>query len=142
MKKVYIASPFFNEKEVGIVQEVERVLQSKGLQIWSPRLNQFEELMKSNKSEWSLRTYHNDIQAIDSCDYMVGVYFGNYSDSGTAFEFGYQVARGKPLILVHVGEDSNLMCHEGAVANVIGLEGLEAYDFTTLKSTPYTGKMF
>ena len=139
--KIYLCAPFFSEAEITAVKRVEEILTTKGLDFWSPRLNQFENL-ETGSSEWSLRTYYNDKQAMDFCDVLVGIYHGNYSDSGSAFEMGYFVGNNKPIILLHLGSDSNLMCHEGALANLMSYEDLEAYDFTELKSIQYTGKMF
>lgn len=140
-KRIYLASPFFNEREIEAVAKAESILRDKGFEVWSPRENQFDEL-GSGTSEWSLRTYYNDRQAIDMSDLMVGLYWGSYSDSGTSFEFGYQVANNRPLVLVHLGSDSNLMCHEGAIANLMGLDALKEYDFEKMPSVQYTGKMF
>ena len=45
------------------------------------------------------------------------------------------------MIVVHVGDDSNLMVHTPAIANLT-LEELKDYDFTKLEAIEYKGKMF
>ena len=47
------------------------------------------------------------------------LYWGNYSDSGTAWECGYAYATGKPVIVLQLGESSNLMIHEGSHTNLL-----------------------
>lgn len=138
--KLYLASPFFNEKELEAVQAVEKILKEKGIDFWSPRLNQLDQF-EAGSQAWSMAIYMNDIKALDFCDGTIMVYHGNYSDSGTAFEAGYTIARGKKLIVVHVGDDSNLMVHTPAIANLT-LEELKDYDFKKLEAIEYKGKMF
>jgi len=139
MKRVYLASPFFNPAEMKELEKVEKILTEKGLEVFMPRKNQMEHL-EAGTRHWSIETFRNDVKFIDWCECVVGVYFGNYSDSGTSWELGYCFGK-KPYVLVHVGEDSNLMVHEGAHANIT-LEQLVDYDFDKMPSSFYEGKMF
>ena len=91
--------------------------------------------------KWSKATFQMDRDAIDSCDLVLLIYHGNYSDTGTAWECGYAYAKGKPVVVVHAGDSSNLMIHESAVAN-IRMEDLASYDFQELKEIRYSGKIF
>ncbi|NFE59901.1 nucleoside 2-deoxyribosyltransferase [Clostridium botulinum] len=141
MKRVYLASPFFNSKELDTIQAVEEILAEKDLHVFSPRLKN-----NQNKRDdivtrlWSIETFTEDIKHLHWCECVVVVYHGNYSDSGTAFEIGYAYATGKPIILVHFGENSNLMCHEAAHANIT-LEELKEYDFEKMPTSFYEGVM-
>lgn len=140
MKRVYLASPFFNELEVETVEKVAEILKSKGLEVFEPMKNQMEHL-EAGSRHWSIETFMNDVKFIKWAEIVVGVYHGNYSDSGTAWELGYAYATDKPVILIHVGENSNLMVHEGSHANLT-IDQLKEYDFETLPSSFYTGDMF
>ncbi len=141
MKRVYLASPFFNEKEIEYVEQVEKILEEKGLNVFSPMRNQLDEKLETGSRQWSIETFMNDLKYIKWAEIVVGIYHGNYSDSGTAWELGYAYASDKPVILVHVGENSNLMVHEGSHANLT-LDELKDYDFKKLASSFYTGEMF
>ena len=143
MTKVYIASPFFNEKEVSYVEQVEKILESKGLNIFSPMRNQMDTDygMQEGSREWSICTFMNDVKYLKWCDIVVGIYHGNYSDSGTAWELGYAYAMDKPVVLIQVGGDSNLMVHEGSHVSLT-IDELKDYDFSLMQSNFYTGKMF
>ena len=138
--RVYLASPFFNEKELSYVEQVEQILEGKGLNVWSPRKHQLDNY-EAGTPAWSLDIFNNDVKFVRAADILVTIYHGNYSDSGTAFECGMAYACNIPNIVVHVGEDSNLMIHEGAHANLT-LEELKNYDFNELESARYKGKMF
>jgi nucleoside 2-deoxyribosyltransferase len=140
MKRVYLASPFFNELEVETVEKIAEILKSKGLEVFEPMNNQMEEL-EAGSRHWSIETFMNDVKFIKWAEIVVGVYHGNYSDSGTAWELGYAYATDKPVILIHVGENSNLMVHEGSHANLT-IDQLKDYDFEKLPSSFYTGDMF
>ena len=76
-------------------------------------------------------------------DLVVALYYGNVSDSGTAWECGYAYAKGVPVVLVHVNgdADSNLMMHVGCATN-ISLGDLETFDFERLPRFEYEGEMF
>lgn len=141
MKRVYLASPFFNETEIKNVEKVEKVLRSKGLNVWSPREHQLDR-HEAGTMAWSLDIFRNDVKFIDWAECVVCVYAGNYSDSGTAWELGYAYGTNKPIILVHLRDsNSNLMCHESAHANIY-IDELEDYDFETMPSKRFDGEMF
>ena len=137
---IYIAGPFFNEKEIAILTQVEKILSERGLDYFSPRQHAAPDCQPETP-EWSRATFLLDRDAIDRCALVLMVYHGNYSDSGTAWESGYAYATGKPVVAVHTGDSSNLMVHESAIAN-IRLEDLPVYDFQKLTEVRYTGKMY
>jgi nucleoside 2-deoxyribosyltransferase len=140
MKRVYLASPFFNNREIKNVKLVAELLKSKGLEVFEPMENQMEHAEPQSR-QWSIETFRNDVKFIDWAEVVVAVYDGNYSDSGTAWEMGYAYATNKPVIVIHVGDSSNLMVHEAAHANLY-LTELVDYDFDKLPSSFYEGKMF
>ena len=127
--KVYLASPFFSEKELEAVREAEEILEQRGFTVFSPRKYQIVE-EKQGSSAWSKAVFMADRSYIDWADVVVMLYHGQYSDSGTAWECGYAFAR-----------DSNLMVHEGSHANLT-MEELKTYDFDRMPLQGYTGPMF
>lgn len=139
--KIYIASPFFNEEEIKNVQQAEKILMSRGFDVFSPRLNEVRKEENTQDIHWARETFMNDRRFIDWADAVVMLYYGGYSDSGTAWECGYAYGRGTPVIVVHLGDDSNLMIHEGCHSNIT-MEELKDYDFNMMPVNPYTGKMF
>jgi nucleoside 2-deoxyribosyltransferase len=140
MKRIYLASPFFNELEIMYVEKVEKILAEKGLEVFSPMRNQRPDLQAGTR-QWSVEIFRNDVKFIDWAEAVVAIYHGNYSDSGTAWELGYAYGTNKPVIVVHVGNESNLMVHEGGHANIT-LNDLKKYDFDKLPSSFYEGAMF
>ena len=138
--KIYLASPFFNEKELENVKIAEKILTERGFSL-SPRLNEVRTDENTQQSWWSKETFMNDKKFIDWADVVVMLYYGGYSDSGTAWECGYAYGTNTPVVVVQLGEDSNLMVHEGCHSNIT-LEELRTYDFEMLPAKPYKGKMF
>lgn len=136
--KIYLASPFFNEEELSNVQKAEQILRKRGFTVFSPRENEVRGVPFT--PAWSLETFRNDRRFIDWADAVVMLYYGAYSDSGTAWECGYAYATHKPVIVVHFSKKSNLMVHEGCHANITP-EELQTYDFQTMPSSPWTGDM-
>lgn len=139
--KIYLASPFFNEKELENVKIAEKILTERGFSLFSPRLNEVRTDENAQQSWWSKETFMNDKKFIDWADVVVMLYYGGYSDSGTAWECGYAYGTNTPVVVVQLGEDSNLMVHEGCHSNIT-LEELRTYDFEMLPAKPYKGKMF
>lgn len=137
---IYIASPFFNEEEMRTVKRAERILKDKGYEVFSPRLHEVRD-ESAGTPEWSKETFKLDKAEIDASIFVVALYWGSVSDSGTAWEIGYAYGTGKPVIVVHMAEDSNLMVHEGSYTNLLGLDELTAYDFRIMERNSYTGKM-
>ena len=138
--KIYLASPFFNEKELENVKIAEKILTERGFSLFSPRLNEVRTDENTQQSLWSKETFMNDKKFIDWADVVVMLYYGGYSDSGTAWECGYAYGTNTPVVVVQLGEDSNLMVHEGCHSNIT-LEELKTYDFEMLPTKPYKGKM-
>lgn len=139
--KIYLASPFFNEKELENVMIAEKILTERGFSLFSPRLNEVRTDENTQQSWWSKETFMNDKKFIDWADVVVMLYYGGYSDSGTAWECGYAYGTNTPVVVVQLGEDSNLMVHEGCHSNIT-LEELKTYDFEMLPAKLYKGKMF
>ncbi|MDD6645907.1 MAG: nucleoside 2-deoxyribosyltransferase [Oscillospiraceae bacterium] len=139
--KIYLASPFFNDEELKNVERAEEILMKRGFQVFSPRLNEVRTDENTQSALWSKETFMNDRRFIDWADAVVMLYYGGYSDSGTAWECGYAYGTHTPVVVVHLGNDSNLMVHEGSHSN-IKLEDLATYDFNKMPSLPYNGKMF
>ncbi len=138
-RKIYLASPFFNDRELANVDKVERILREKGLEVFSPREFMIEG--KEGSSTWAENAFTVDRDHIHKCDCLIMLYYGNYSDSGTAWECGYAYGIGKPVVVVQLGEASNLMVHVSCQAN-IRLEDLPDYDFETLPGRAYEGPIY
>lgn len=139
--KIYLASPFFNEEELKNVERAEKILMGRGFEVFSPRLNEVRSEENVGNAAWSLQTFDNDRRFIDWADAVVMLYYGGYSDSGTAWECGYAYGTNTPVVVVHLGKDSNLMIHEGCHSNIT-MDELEYYDFDKMPYCPYKGKMF
>lgn len=136
--KIYLAGPFFNDEERNNVGIAETILRRRGFSVFSPRENEVREVPAT--PEWSKATFESDRIAIHDADLVVALYYGANSDSGTAWECGYAYALNKPVVVVHFGNVSNLMIHEGCRTNIT-LADLETFDFEALPVLPWTGKM-
>ena len=136
--KIYLASPLFNEEEISYIEKAEKILRGRGLEVFSPREHENREYGMGTR-EWYEAVFQIDYQAIKSSDVMVMLYHGNYSDSGTAWECGYAYGIGVPCVVVQIGDNSNLMVHEGSTSNIT-FDQLETYDFDNLPKYPYVFK--
>ena len=137
-KKIYLASPFFDDAELERVDKVKEILDLKGLEVFSPKEHQNEHL-EFGSIEWRKATFENDVKHIDWCDVVVAIICkGNYDDSGTAWELGYAYATNKPVILVNItGETINLMIADSIHALITSYDELKEYDFEKMEKKPY-----
>ena len=139
MKKVYLASPFFNDAEIERMEKVKHILRAKGLEVFAPFEHQNKHLEFGSR-EWRKATFEGDVNGIEEADVVVAIVSnGNYSDSGTAWEVGYGVAKGKTIVVVNLsGKEINLMIADSLHAYISSFEELEAYDFENTEKKLYT----
>ena len=140
-KSVYLASPFFNERELKNMENVLNSLHAKGLEVFAPVENQNRHILFGS-DEWREETYTGDITGIISADIMVAVVDGNYMDSGTCWEIGFAIAVGMPVVVVDQNKKGlNLMLANSLTAYVDTIEQLDNYDFESMGHIPYTGSV-
>lgn len=137
MKKVYLASPFFNEKEIERMEKVRDILREKGLDVFVPMENQHKEL-EFGSLEWRKATFESDVNGIDTADVVVAIISENYDDSGTAWECGRAYTLNKPVVVVNVtGGTINLMIADSLHALITSYDELREYDFDKMEKIPY-----
>lgn len=101
--KIYLASPLFTEYEKDQVREVAAILRRWGHDVYVPMEHQIPDAWHLPNAEWGKRVFEEDVKAIDECDCMYVLYYGLYSDSGTAWEQGYAYAKGKKVTVLNKG---------------------------------------
>ena len=104
--KVYLASPFFNERENEIYEKVIAELRSEGHDVFVPKEHTIPNAWALPNAVWGENVFAVDILGIQKCDVVVVLNFGMYSDSGTAWECGYAYALGKKVVNVLCGDDN------------------------------------
>ena len=116
--KIYLASPLFTENEKRNVDDYAAHLRHLGHEVYVPMEHQIENAWSMPNAVWAKMVFEADIEEIRKCDKVVCLYYGLYSDSGTAWECGFAYGIGKPVELVdRSGEECSLMvvnCAENA----------------------------
>jgi nucleoside 2-deoxyribosyltransferase len=116
VKPVYIAGPLFTPAERRYLEELTAAVESAGFTTYLPHRD--GGLVAPDRRE-SRAMYDSDLRALDACGAIVAVLNGTDVDSGTAFEIGYGVARGLPVlglyedIRVSGPQDFNVMIANG-----------------------------
>ena len=138
MKKIYLASPFFNSEETNKLEIVKTILRDKGLDVFVPNEHQNPQL-EFGSLEWRAATFKSDVDAIDNCDVMVAINCqGNYDDAGTMWEIGYAFAKGIPVVLFNnTGKTINLMIADSLHSLLTSYDELQEYDFDKLEKKLY-----
>ncbi|RZI47948.1 nucleoside 2-deoxyribosyltransferase [Lactococcus kimchii] len=148
--KVYLAGPFFSDKQIKKVELLENALNSNETvsSFFSPmRCQRPEELaddVAEFTPEWAKVTMENDIKEVEKADVIVAItdFDGQDADSGTAWELGYAIAQGKPTYLIQFEETvpTNIMLTERNRAFFTHQDQVSNYNFLMSPSLPYTGK--
>lgn len=92
-KLIYVAGPLFNEAERGHDERIAALCESLGFATYLPHRDGGLQT-DSNGQE----IYAADLRHLESADAVVANLDGADVDAGTAWEIGYAVARGKPVI--------------------------------------------
>ena len=115
--KIYLASPFFNINEILMYECAIENLRAKGYDVYVPREHTIEGAWQMPNKTWAVYVFDEDVRAIDECDVVLVMNHGMYSDSGTAWEAGYAMAKDKRVVQVLCGEPNttySLMMISGA----------------------------
>lgn len=114
--KIYLASPLFTEYEKDRVGDYAAYLRSQGHEVYVPMEHQVKDAWEMPNYVWAREVFNKDIYEISNCDKVVCLYYGLYSDSGTAWECGYAYGINKPVELVdYSGKECSLMVVNGAI---------------------------
>ena len=115
MSKIYLASPLFTKFEKDNVRAVALNLRLKGHEVYVPMEHQIENAWDYKNYVWANMVFEEDVKAIRECDEVCCIYYGLYSDSGTAWECGFAYGIGKPVTLIDMAnEEVSLMMVNGA----------------------------
>lgn len=113
--KIYLASPLFTDYERKKVQRAASLLRNMGCEVYVPMEHSIENAWELPNYEWAKKVFDEDIKAIQEADEIYCIYYGLYSDSGTAWECGYAYALGKPVHLIdESNEEVSLMVVNGS----------------------------
>ncbi len=108
--KVYLASPLFTEFEKEMVRRRANLLRSLGAEVYVPMEHQIKDAYELPNDVWAREVFEADVKAIRECDVVVCLYYGLYSDSGTAWECGFAYGIGKRVELINMcGKEASLM---------------------------------
>lgn len=88
-KSVYIAGPFFNLKEMWLINQARSILQGMKLDVFSP----YHDVGMGSAEQVTAK----DIDAIEKCDALYAIFDGG--DPGTLFEIGYATKCRKPVVI-------------------------------------------
>ena len=90
-KRVYVAGPLFNEAERAFDESIAALCEGLGFETFLPH----RDVQGEDNAE---DIFSADLQALERADLVVANLDGHDVDAGTAWEIGYAVARGKPII--------------------------------------------
>lgn len=130
MYDVYLAGPFFNKRERELINQARDILRERGFEVFVPQEHFVPDGETMSNDVWGEAVFEMDKNAIWNSKYLVAIYHGMYSDSGTAWEIGYAYALNKKILIVCITNDqSSLMITNGSASVVDGIDTLRYFNF-------------
>ena len=123
MAKIYLASPWFNDKERVMYRGILDKMRKEGHEVYAPIEHEVPNAWEISNEEWARAVFNADVEAIRNCDEVWVLNFGMYSDSGTAWECGFAYGTGKTVrqLVYGMGEDKTY--------SLMMINGCEEWDF-------------
>ncbi len=115
MKQVYVAGPFFNPEERARMNRLKEYLLTQPFEeeyeFFFPMDHFIPDGENMSNKDWAEAVYYMDLNALLSSNFVIAIYDGHYSDSGTAFEIGYASANNIPcyVLFTNLDCDQSLM---------------------------------
>ena len=99
---IYIAGPFFTDKEKALLKKViHRTKEAyPNEELFIPMEHFIPNGENLSNNEWAEAVFKMDVEALNKCNHVIAAYSGLYSDTGTAWEIGYAYAKGIPVDLI------------------------------------------
>lgn len=110
MKKTinaYIAGPFSTPQEKELLNKMIHIVrENTNFELYVPMEHKVAGDYQNPDGTWHLpndvwakAVFNSDIDAIDHSDFVIALYAGHHSTTGTAWEIGYAFAKNIPVIL-------------------------------------------
>lgn len=125
--RVYLASPFFNEKERERMENVLRVLRESGYSVYAPYEFKLKDADSMPNSVWAEKIYKGDTDEICEADYVVAIIDGMNADTGTSWEVGFAVGMGKDVLAVVDTDVTQSLMVINSVEGIISYKDLISY---------------
>lgn len=128
MKRIYLASPFFNEEELKVYRTAIAALRSNGYEVYVPQEHDIPNAWDLSNEEWAQQVFYADVAALEKSDTVMVLNHGMYSDTGTAWEAGYAAAKGKDVVQVIWGTNKTYSLMMMGNAKVVHLDNIGRWE--------------
>ncbi len=137
--KIYLAGPFWYGDERKNIEKARDILRGRGFEVFVPMEHKLLGDQDMQNEVWGRKVFEMDRDAIYDCDAMVAMYYGLYSDSGTAWEIGFANCLNKKIVIVHCDKrhETSLMIVNGSTVNIKDIEDLRNLDFENLNANGF-----
>lgn len=129
MNQIYLAGPFFNPKQLAIIENIKECIEILDLRYFSPK---DESMFKQGDDPKHILQLNCD--AINDSDLVIVV--TNDKDVGTIWEAGYAFAKGKQILYVWLDHDPKMKFNI-----MLAASGEVVHSYETLSSQLYNYRL-
>lgn len=123
LSRIYLAGPFFNEKQLNNMKTLEDLCKLHNINGISPR--KFMVLKPRAPLSDREKVFKENVRAIDTSNLVLACV--DDKDTGTAWEMGYAYAMRKPVVAYTWGESVNVMLAQSCAGFLTGFEQIKKF---------------
>lgn len=137
MKRVYVAASFAYEDRNKTEQrkaDIDRVVSKINLEagFYLPHHLKIENAWDMSLEDWARKVFEHDYDNLNSADLVVFISYGKENNSGSVWECGYAYAKGIPVVVVKMTDDTESLMISNTARAIIRESDIEDYDFINL----------
>ena len=137
--KVYVAASFaYNDKaktehrKLDIERIVDKIRTRLNADFYLPHQLKIPNAWDMSLDEWAHKVFEHDICALDSADLVIFISYGKENNAGSVWECGYAYAKGTPIVVVKMTDDTESLMITSTVRAIVREDELNQYDFDLL----------
>lgn len=137
---IYVAASFAytdknktESRKADIVRIVSKIAQT-GLSggYYMPHLLKIDNAWDMSLEEWARKVFEHDLTELDRAKLVVFISYGKENNSGSVWECGYAYAKGIPVVVIKMTDETESLMVTNTARAIIKEEDINSYDFIKL----------
>ena len=139
MKRVYVAASFAyadrnktEQRKADIERTVSKIKEKLNANFYLPHQLKIENAWDMSLGEWAKKVFDHDYYNLYFADLVIFIGYGKENNSGSVWECGYAYAKGIPVVVIKMTDDTESLMISNTARAIIREEDVSSYDFINL----------